>query len=50
MTEFRSVEQDVRTRMTRGLTPQQIQSFVEIANLMADNLENHNCKKTVQPD
>lgn len=50
MTEFRSVEQDVRTRMTRGLTPQQIQSFVEIANLMADNLENHNCKKTVHPD
>ena len=50
MTEFRSVEQDVRTRMTRGLTPQQIQTFVEIANLMADNLENPNCKKTVQPD
>tara|TARA_B100000161_G_C33494295_1_gene388515 strand:- start:448 stop:939 length:492 start_codon:yes stop_codon:yes gene_type:complete len=39
MEAFRTVEQDVRTRMTRGLTPQQIRDFVEIANLMADNLD-----------
>ncbi|WP_412558099.1 MarR family winged helix-turn-helix transcriptional regulator [Thalassospira sp. MIT1370] len=39
MEAFRTVEQHVRTRMTRGLTPQQIRDFVEIANLMADNLD-----------
>ena len=45
MEDFRAVEKDVRTRMTRGLTPQQIQDFVKIANLMSDNLETHKCKK-----
>jgi len=39
MNDVQSAEQDVRTRMTRGLTPKQIRDFVEIANLMADNLD-----------
>ncbi len=39
MNDVQSAEQDVRTRMTRGLTPKQIRDFDEIANLMADNLD-----------
>ncbi|MBP3126806.1 MarR family winged helix-turn-helix transcriptional regulator [Thalassospira sp. ER-Se-21-Dark] len=45
MEDFRAVEKEVRSRMTSGLTPQQIHDFVEIANLMSDNLETHKCKK-----
>ncbi|MCC9623115.1 MarR family winged helix-turn-helix transcriptional regulator [Thalassospira sp. MA62] len=39
LNDFRALETHVRSRMTRGLTRGQIHDFVEIANLIADNLE-----------